>query len=251
MKLVFLVVVAVAVLPTFSESRIVSKCELRDKLGKMIRLSGRLGERVLATVICEVDRMSHLNTDLVKSFGKCIPATPKPTAPAATGPNEMTNGPVTPPNTNSTSTDLTNTTAPATPPTINSTIIAMNATFPSNSTGGVKRQRRHAHSGRHEKNKFSGEDRDDSEMEDENETSSEEDDESKNLYGLFQLSDREFCDSGLCPSKNMCHTSCKAFTDDDITDDIACVIQTGYWRDIMDRASESCRRTGNFFKECN
>lgn len=35
-----------------------------------------------------------------------------------------------------------------------------------------------AHSGRHEKNKFSGEERDDSEMEGEDETSSEEDDES-------------------------------------------------------------------------
>lgn len=45
-------------------------------------------------------------------------------------------------------------------------------------------------------------------MEDEDETSSEDDDESKNLYGLFQLSDREFCDSGLCPSKSMCHASC-------------------------------------------
>lgn len=97
-------------------------------------------------------------------------------------------------------------------------------------------------------------------MEDEDETSSEEDDESKGLYGLFQLSDRKFCDSGLCPSKNMCHASCKgesllqkdiditylsvafkndcilnffflaAFTDDDITNDIACVIQTGYWK---------------------
>ncbi|XP_042072183.1 uncharacterized protein LOC102299694 isoform X1 [Haplochromis burtoni] len=83
--------------------------------------------------------MSHLNTDLVKSFGNCIPATPKPTVPAATGANKMTNGAVTPPNTNSTSTDLTNTTA--TDP-INSTIIAMNSTFGSNGTGGVKRQRR-------------------------------------------------------------------------------------------------------------
>lgn len=46
-------------------------------------------------------------------------------------------------------------------------------------------------------------------MEDEDETSSEDDDESKGLYGLFQLSDRKFCDSGLCPSKNMCHASCK------------------------------------------
>uniref|UniRef100_A0A669CQK4 Lysozyme n=1 Tax=Oreochromis niloticus TaxID=8128 RepID=A0A669CQK4_ORENI len=49
----------------------------------------------------------------------------------------------------------------------------------------------------------------------------EEDTEPKNLYGLFQLSDRKFCDSGYCPSENVCHTSCTAFTDNDITDDIA------------------------------
>lgn len=43
MKLELLVVVAVAVLlPSFSKSRIVSKCELREKLGEM-------KERTLAT----------------------------------------------------------------------------------------------------------------------------------------------------------------------------------------------------------
>uniref|UniRef100_A0A3P9BKG7 Glycosyl hydrolases family 22 (GH22) domain-containing protein n=1 Tax=Maylandia zebra TaxID=106582 RepID=A0A3P9BKG7_9CICH len=122
MKLELLVVVAVAVLlPSFSESRIVSKCELREKLGEMLDLPRRLKERTLAT----------------------------------------------------------------------------------------------------------------GELKYEDETSSEDDDESKNLYGLFQLSDREFCDSGLCPSKSMCHASCTAFTDNDITDDIACVVKTGYWNAVL------------------
>lgn len=50
MKLELLVVVAVAVLlPSFSESRIVSKCELREKLSEMLDLPRRLKERTLAT----------------------------------------------------------------------------------------------------------------------------------------------------------------------------------------------------------
>lgn len=49
MKLGLLVVVAVAVvLPSFSESRIVSKCELKDKLGKMINLPRNSKEKILA-----------------------------------------------------------------------------------------------------------------------------------------------------------------------------------------------------------
>uniref|UniRef100_A0A8C1NJR5 Lysozyme n=1 Tax=Cyprinus carpio TaxID=7962 RepID=A0A8C1NJR5_CYPCA len=41
------------------------------------------------------------------------------------------------------------------------------------------------------------------------------------LYGVFQLSDQLACDSGMNPSLNVCNTSCTAFTDDDVTDDIA------------------------------
>ncbi|XP_058650850.1 lysozyme C-1 [Onychostoma macrolepis] len=44
-----------------------------------------------------------------------------------------------------------------------------------------------------------------------------------NLYGVFQLSDQLACDSGMNPSLNVCNTSCTAFTDDDVTDDIACL----------------------------
>ncbi|KTF76123.1 hypothetical protein cypCar_00038118 [Cyprinus carpio] len=43
------------------------------------------------------------------------------------------------------------------------------------------------------------------------------------LYGVFQLSDQLACDSGMNPSLNVCNTSCTAFTDDDVTDDIACL----------------------------
>lgn len=123
----------------------------------------------------------------------------------------MITGAATVTNTNSTTIDLTSTTTATTNTitTVNSTISSGNTTFVSNSTSGVKRRRRDADSHSEKGKKFSEEEhKDDSEMEDEDETSSEDDDESKNLYGLFQLSDREFCDSGLCPSKSMCHASC-------------------------------------------
>ncbi|XP_016119429.1 uncharacterized protein [Sinocyclocheilus grahami] len=45
----------------------------------------------------------------------------------------------------------------------------------------------------------------------------------RHLYGVFQLSDQWACDSGMNPSLNVCNTTCSALTDDDITDDIACL----------------------------
>ncbi|XP_053471931.1 uncharacterized protein LOC128602260 [Ictalurus furcatus] len=43
------------------------------------------------------------------------------------------------------------------------------------------------------------------------------------LYGIFQLSDIT-CNSGLSYSLDLCQLSCSALTDDDITDDIACLM---------------------------
>ncbi|XP_034446504.1 lysozyme C-like isoform X2 [Hippoglossus hippoglossus] len=72
------------------------------------------------------------------------------------------------------------------------------------------------------------------------------------LYGLFQLSDIHFCDSGYRLSKNRCNTSCTAFTDDDIKDDIKCLVKSRYWRELVRKASRSCRgyKSYNFLKEC-
>ncbi|KAK2909338.1 hypothetical protein Q8A67_005175 [Cirrhinus molitorella] len=44
-----------------------------------------------------------------------------------------------------------------------------------------------------------------------------------NLLGIFQLSDRVACDPGSSGSLNLCGLDCSALTDDDITDDIACL----------------------------
>uniref|UniRef100_A0A3P9L335 Glycosyl hydrolases family 22 (GH22) domain-containing protein n=1 Tax=Oryzias latipes TaxID=8090 RepID=A0A3P9L335_ORYLA len=45
------------------------------------------------------------------------------------------------------------------------------------------------------------------------------------LYGLFQLSSPQFCSSGEEASPNICQTNCNNFIDDDITDDIGCVLK--------------------------
>ncbi|MCI4393905.1 hypothetical protein PGIGA_G00162910 [Pangasianodon gigas] len=44
------------------------------------------------------------------------------------------------------------------------------------------------------------------------------------LYGLFQLADRVACTSPKKPSFNICNLSCDKLIDDDITDDINCVL---------------------------
>ncbi|CAI5789479.1 lysozyme C, milk isozyme-like [Podarcis lilfordi] len=41
-------------------------------------------------------------------------------------------------------------------------------------------------------------------------------------YGIFQISSRWWCDNGHRPTENVCKTSCNAFLNDDITDDIKC-----------------------------
>ncbi|XP_005951666.1 uncharacterized protein LOC102300312 [Haplochromis burtoni] len=238
MKLGLLVVVAVAVLlPSFSESRIVSKCELKDKLGKVIRLPRTL----LAIIVCEVDRISHLNTSLVNVLGKRTTTTLKPTTPSTTAVTLTTTGATTLTSTNSTTTAITTTT---TVMTTNSTISSVNTTLVSNSTSGMKRRKRHAHSSSEEEIGQIGGGEEDSSEEENLKPSS------LGLYGLFQLPDNIFCNSGLRPSRNVCRTSCNSFTDNNITDDIACFINTGYWRNIVRRASHSCRHNMNFLREC-
>ncbi|XP_039886390.1 integumentary mucin C.1-like [Simochromis diagramma] len=264
MKLGLLVVVAVAVLlPSFSESRIVSKCELKDKLGKVIRLP----RTILAIIVCEVNRISHLNTSLVNVLGKRTTTTLKPTVvttPSTTAVTLTTTGATTLTSTNSATTDLTDTTTTASatttttstaitttttvtttsPAITNSTISSVNTTLVSNSASGMKRRKRHAHSSSEEEIGQIGGGVEDSSEEENLKPSS------LGLYGLFQLPDNIFCNSGLRPSRNVCRTSCNSFTDNNITDDIACFINTGHWRNIVRRASHSCLRNMNFLREC-
>ncbi|KAA8593135.1 hypothetical protein FQN60_018590, partial [Etheostoma spectabile] len=83
MKFGLLVVLAVAVLvPSLTEGRTVSKCELKEKLGQAITLPPKLQkfkDEYLAIVICEANSRSRLNTGLVKVFGKRPTTTTPPT----------------------------------------------------------------------------------------------------------------------------------------------------------------------------
>ncbi|KAF1394566.1 hypothetical protein PFLUV_G00002370 [Perca fluviatilis] len=71
------------------------------------------------------------------------------------------------------------------------------------------------------------------------------------LYGIFQLSDKTFCNSGYGSSKNKCNTACNAFTDDNIMDDINCFVKTDQWRLFLNSASRECQYVNNnFFDKC-
>uniref|UniRef100_A0A3B4T5Q3 lysozyme n=1 Tax=Seriola dumerili TaxID=41447 RepID=A0A3B4T5Q3_SERDU len=45
------------------------------------------------------------------------------------------------------------------------------------------------------------------------------------LYGIFQLSNYLVCNDGTTPSPNICGLSCSNLVDDDIRDDINCVLK--------------------------
>ncbi|XP_029134244.2 processed variable antigen [Labrus bergylta] len=69
-------------------------------------------------------------------------------------------------------------------------------------------------------------------------------------YGVFQLSDGYHCNSDYRLSVNECNTSCNAFADDDITDDIDCFVKTESWRQFFYDSSSECSDPKDYFKGC-
>ncbi|XP_057700120.1 uncharacterized protein wu:fj19g03 isoform X2 [Corythoichthys intestinalis] len=71
-------------------------------------------------------------------------------------------------------------------------------------------------------------------------------------HGLFQLSDSYFCQSPARYSANNCTSNCSAFTDDDITDDLDCFIDSGYWLCALRSVGFKCyQEPDDFFSKCN
>ncbi|PWA29332.1 hypothetical protein CCH79_00013941, partial [Gambusia affinis] len=71
-------------------------------------------------------------------------------------------------------------------------------------------------------------------------------------YGIFQLRDSLFCDSGYRWSKNLCGKPCTDFTDDDITDDIDCFLSTNYHWYLIRGVSHQCfQQRKTFLKDCS
>ncbi|KAI4800197.1 hypothetical protein KUCAC02_013431 [Chaenocephalus aceratus] len=66
----------------------------------------------------------------------------------------------------------------------------------------------------------------DSSSEEKHSSSEEEEEEEQwTLYGLFQLSDHLICSDGATPSPDrICNVTCSALVDDDIEDDIGCIL---------------------------
>uniref|UniRef100_A0A8C9YWZ3 Glycosyl hydrolases family 22 (GH22) domain-containing protein n=1 Tax=Sander lucioperca TaxID=283035 RepID=A0A8C9YWZ3_SANLU len=69
------------------------------------------------------------------------------------------------------------------------------------------------------------------------------------LYGIFQLSDETFCNSGYRSSKNKCNTTCDAFTDDNIMDDIDCFVKTDHSKMRTDNTPFGLRKWACMFTQ--
>ncbi|MEQ2241716.1 hypothetical protein ILYODFUR_028180 [Ilyodon furcidens] len=71
-------------------------------------------------------------------------------------------------------------------------------------------------------------------------------------YGIFQLRDSHFCDSGYRWSRNLCQKSCTDFTDDDITDDIDCFLKEFFDGYLLRTRSLQCdREAETYLQDCS
>ncbi|XP_029480771.1 uncharacterized protein LOC115103885 [Oncorhynchus nerka] len=190
MKMQMLLVLAVAVLmvPSLSEGRILSKCELKSLLEEAafkFNLTEKARENYLtnkdfvAKIVCHVEKATGFNTSFVTPWRDDDDS---PTRPA-----KDDNRPTRP-------------THPEHPP---------------------RRDKRHtgdSHGDSSTESHQSSPSKEDSRKED-----SSEEETMWTLYGLFQLSDRVICANGSTPSLNLCQMNCSDLIDDDISDDLDCV----------------------------
>ncbi|XP_015254306.1 PREDICTED: uncharacterized protein LOC107100361 isoform X2 [Cyprinodon variegatus] len=276
MKLgLLLVLVVAALLPDLSESRIVSKCELKDKLHGKIYLPKNLRkheEEIMSIVICEISEKSNMNTSLVKVEGIRQHLTTD--MPTTDGYEEVTEEAMTAAPTAraapTTTTTITTTTPTFTTaaPTTSTTAPGTEAVSSQSSSTSVRRRKKrndpYEYFTLHDmENLF---DEDQMEQDDEHliEYNLDEDVSSSQrypngmplwslgFYGIFQLRDSHFCDSGYRWSRNLCQKSCSDFTDDDITDDIECLIKSYYHWYLFQNISLKCyRERKTFLQDCS
>lgn len=73
------------------------------------------------------------------------------------------------------------------------------------------------------------------------------------FFGMFQFSDRKYCSSGYYDSEDRCSSDCYVFADDDISDDVECFVQSNKFWEVFRGASSSCRSrrtSASFFEAC-
>ncbi|XP_064818845.1 uncharacterized protein LOC135536434 [Oncorhynchus masou masou] len=232
MKMQMLVVLAVAALvPSLSEGRIISKCELKNLLEKealKFNMTGGTGVKNLANndfvakIVCHVEKASGFNTSFVTAWrdddGPTRPAKVndrhRPEPPPKRGkrhagddvypthPANNDNHPTPPPRPNH----------PTPPPRPNHPTPPPRPNYPTRLTLATRPEQPPKRGKRHAGNHFTS-----------GEENSSEEETMGTLYGLFQLSDRVICSSGSTPSLNLCQMNCSALIDDDISDDFNCV----------------------------
>ncbi|XP_070997587.1 uncharacterized protein [Oncorhynchus clarkii lewisi] len=263
MKMQMLVVLAVAALvPSLSEGRILSKCELKNLLEKealKFNMTGGAGVKNLtnndfvAKIVCHVEKASGFNTSFVTAWRDDDGPDVLPTRPAKvndrhrpeppprrgkrhagddvdpTHPANNDNHPTRPPRTNY-PTRLTLPNRPEQPPKRGKRHAGddVDPTHPANNDNHPTRPPRPNNPTRltlptrPEQPPKRGKRHAGNHFTSGEESSSEEET-MGTLYGLFQLSDRVICSSGSTPSLNLCQMNCSALIDDDISDDFNCV----------------------------
>ncbi|CAN9493110.1 unnamed protein product [Ophioblennius macclurei] len=255
----FLVLLAVAVLePGLTESRQVHGNELKAMLQKRLHLPRNLlrhKARIIKTIVCEVNRRTQLQTDTVSVIGSRITTTDKPTTTTTTTPPTTTTTTTTPsPRSNREEIGGRRRQRAAVMEDEGSGMVM---TTTNNQMKSVKDEADEG-SGtsttiedelNKEEDKFNeGQlmrddntlEADSSEEENRSTCSYKLSDWSLGYYGIFTLSDSHFCCSGYRWSRNVCKTNCRAFTDDDISDDVDCLIKSGFWRYLLRMASPLC-----------
>ncbi|XP_045578521.1 uncharacterized protein [Salmo salar] len=254
MKMQMLVVLAVAALvPSLSEGRILSKCELKNLLEKQalkFNLTGGAGVKNLtnndfvAKIVCHVEKASGFNTSFVTVWRDDDGPDVLPTRPAkvtdrhrpepprrrgkrhagddvdpthtANNDNHPTrpNHPTYPTRPNQT-TYITRPNYPTTPTRPNHPTPPTRPNYPTYPTRLTLPTRSEPPPKRGKRHAGN------------HFTSGEEDSSEEEtmgtLYGLFQLSDHVICSSGSTPSLNLCQMNCSALIDDNISDDLNCV----------------------------
>ncbi|XP_024145794.1 cylicin-1 [Oryzias melastigma] len=119
------------------------------------------------------------------------------------------------------------------------------AAIPTGTPGALRRRRRASSM---EKNK--DDDKGDKSKESKEASEEEHSNGSVSFYGLFQLSS-SLCDLGNNGSKNECGKKCSAFIDGDITDDVECFVDSGYWRSVLRDISSICfKQMDSYFAQC-
>ncbi|KAK2817513.1 hypothetical protein Q5P01_025704 [Channa striata] len=72
------------------------------------------------------------------------------------------------------------------------------------------------------------------------------------LYGVFQLNSCQVCNDSVTPSANICGTDCSNFLDDDIHDDISCLLKIPFSPGNFEIAEKKCKnvKTSVYFAQC-